>query len=172
MSDGTNDLIFEASRGQAQFAYFQLGLAASAIAFAVHETDGKALADTPWPLGLAVAMWALSFALGCFGVIARHQGLATNARFNMATRGAQMVHNMPELQAALDEAKNKTQRALDKPFGRFQGQLWLLFAGAMAYVAGHIMQMAATPSAHPATHVAPTNHEAPPTPHSEAHPPA
>ena len=75
MADTHVDLVFEASRGQAQFAYFQLGLAASAIAFAVHETEGKSLADTPWPIGLAVGLWGMSFVAGCLGVEARHRGL-------------------------------------------------------------------------------------------------
>jgi len=66
MSAPREELVSEHTKGQAQLVYFLLGLAASAIAFAVHETEGTALKDAPWPLGAAVALWAFSFAMGCF----------------------------------------------------------------------------------------------------------
>lgn len=49
-----NDLYFEHQKSIAQFAYFQLGIAASAIAFAMHQTADRSLDSVPWPIGLAV----------------------------------------------------------------------------------------------------------------------
>lgn len=71
MASNSTELTFEFIRGQGQFSYFLLGVAASAIAFAIHETEALPLADAPWPLAVAVSLWSLSFALGCAGIEAR-----------------------------------------------------------------------------------------------------
>ena len=141
----STELYFEHLKGQAQFAYFQLGVAASAIAFAVHETDGHALSDTPWPIGAAVALWAVSFALGCFGVDARQRGMNTNLQYLEAKRDIPAALIDDELRTVLSKAKAITQKDLDRPRARFRWQQWTLFAGALFYIAGHIVQMAATP---------------------------
>jgi hypothetical protein len=137
-----NDLYFEHLKGQAQFAYFQLGVAASAIAFAVHETKGQALSDTPWPIGLGTALWAVSFAVGCFGMQARQRGMATNLRYNEfidAYRSDVTNHDAMEVFA---NAKAIAQEHVERPRIRFRWQQWTMFAGALAYIAGHVMQMA------------------------------
>ena len=87
MPDRTADLILEYLKSQSQFAYFQLGLAASAIAYAVHETKGQSLSETPWPFGAAVILWAISFATGAYGIEARLDGIKTNAQFLQARSG-------------------------------------------------------------------------------------
>lgn len=144
MGTSHTDLYFEHLKGQAQFAYFQLGVAASAIAFAIHETDGHALRETPWLIGLAVALWAISFALGCFGVTARQRGMLTNLQYLEATRDAPPLATIgdAELVRVLTDAKRITQQSLDRPGPRFRWQLWTLFFGALAYIGGHVMQMA------------------------------
>lgn len=137
-----NDLYFEHIKGQAQFAYFQLGVAASAIAFAVHETKDQALSDTPWPIWLGTALWAVSFAVGCIGMQARQSGIVANMRYLELTRGVVPERLDPALQRAFAEAKDTTQADLDRPVTRFRWQQWTLFAGALAYIAGHVMHMA------------------------------
>lgn len=146
MSDRATQLVFEVHKGQSQFAYFLLGVAASATAFAVHETAGAALADTPWPLGLAVVLWAASFAIGCFGIDARQEGLVLNASFLQLTRGIPSGPTSDELAKVLKEMRDDVAKALKRPVNRFRLQKWVLFAGALAYIGGHVMQMAATPS--------------------------
>ncbi len=145
MTTSRNELHFEHIKGQAQFAYFQLGGAASAIAFAIHQTNGRSLQDTPWPLGVAVILWAISFALGCLGMTARQQGIATNVRFLDATQGAHPDVLQRVAGQAYDEALKVTQNDLDRPVKRFRWQLWTFFAGALFFIAGHVMDMAATP---------------------------
>jgi hypothetical protein len=145
MSDRAAQLIFELHKGQSQFAYFQLGVAASAMAFAIHETAGVALADAPWPLGVAVLLWALSFALGCFGLDARQTGLLSNAAFLQAVHEVRVQFPRVNLAEITSEAKETVAKDLSKPVRRFRWQKWLLFAGALAYIAGHVMQMAALP---------------------------
>lgn len=146
MSSNTTQLLFEHHKGQAQFAYFQLGVAASAIAFAIHETDGLPLADAPWPLGAAILLWALSFALGCFGVDAKQVGIQSNAIY------LRVFGDLPDQPAntpaakVVNDAMDAVTKDLNKAAKRFRWQKWALFAGAIFYVSGHIMQMAALPS--------------------------
>jgi len=142
MAGSETDLYFEHLKGQAQFAYFQLGVAASATAFAVHETAESSLQETPWPIGAAVALWALSFGVGCFGMTARQRGMQTNLQYLAAKRGIPPAVDDPELAKVIADAKRITQNDLDRPMIRFRWQLYTLFGGALFYIGGHIMQMA------------------------------
>lgn len=146
MSDNHRDLVFETIKGEAQFAYFQLGVAASAIAFAVHETRDQALTDTPWATGAGVALWALSFVLGCFGINARQHGLYLNINFIEAERGSQDIRHVPEVVELMKGIRERTHAATRRPRGRFRLQQVLLFMGALAFITGHIQQMARKPS--------------------------
>ena len=148
MSDNASQLIFEIHKGQSQFAYFLLGVAASAVAFAIHETAGMPLSQAPWPFGLAVGLWALSFALGCFGMDARQDGLHTNALFLQVFAGVPAQLMNAEAAAAVERAKEMVKADLRKPGILFRWQKWALFAGALAYIAGHVMHMAAIPAGH------------------------
>lgn len=143
MSDREAGLHSEHMKGQAQFAYFLLGLAASAIAFAVHETTGKSLADTPWPMILGVCLWGLSFMAGCFGLNKRQEGIRINILYLRAVRRLSAVDlQHPTIRSIEDD----TQKALSLPRTRFDFQLWAFFLGAVAYVTGHAMEMAVTPT--------------------------
>ena len=144
--DKATQLIFEVHKGQSQFGYFLLGVAARAIAFAIHDTAGVSLRDAPWPLGVAVALWAISFALGCFGLEARQAALASNAAFLRALQDTPaQARDLPEIAKAIETTKSNVEKNLKRPRDRFRWQQWTLFAGAVAYIAGHVMQMAATP---------------------------
>jgi len=146
MSEREAQLIFEALKGQSQFAYFQLGVAASAIAFAIHETAGVSLADAPWPLGLAVALWALSFALGCFGLDARERALHQNINFLRETSNIPPQLRTANIAEAIDEFRDTVGERFERTGRRFRWQKWALFAGALAYIGGHMMQMAELPT--------------------------
>jgi hypothetical protein len=146
MSSNASQLIFELHKGQAQFAYFQLGVSASAIAFAIHETSGLPLSDAPWPLGVAVALWAISFAIGCFGIDARQDGIQSNARFLQIFGDILHRRDNPEVARVLDAAQATVKDDLKRPIRLFGWQKWLLFIGALFYIAGHIMQMAEIPT--------------------------
>lgn len=147
MSNSAVNLALEHLKSQTQFAYFQLGVAASAIAFAVHETSGHALSDTPWPIGVAVCIWGASFALGCFGVDAHQRGMRTNFRYLQLPTPRPIDLQDPAIVASLETAKAIVEEDVNRPGRRFRLQLWTLFGGAIAYVGGHVMQMAQTPSA-------------------------
>jgi hypothetical protein len=100
-----------------------------------------ALADAPWPLGVAVALWALSFALGCFGIDARQDGLLTNAIYLRVF--GDLPAQPPNSPGAkvMAEAEETVKKDLRRPFGLFRWQKWTLFLGALAYIAGHVMQL-------------------------------
>lgn len=161
MANPNLELYFEHTKSQAQFAYFQLGLTASAIAFAVHETDGHSLIDTPWPIGVAVALWGASFAIGCFGLDARQRGMMTNLQYLEVVKDVPRVGADPALVAVISKAKGIVQTDIDRPLPRFRRQLHMLFLGAIAYIGGHIMDMASTPSAAEKTKVAAAVHSPP-----------
>lgn len=144
MMNRATELFFEHQKSISQFAYFQLGVAASAIAFAVHQTKDQALQDTPWPIGAAVVLWALSFALGSFGIGARVRGLAANTQLLFAKEGfppewISALEQLPDYKKSVQTVDNAAQR----PGGFFRWQMTTLFFGAIAYVAGHVMHMAA-----------------------------
>jgi hypothetical protein len=146
MSEKRTQLILEVHKSQSQFAYFQLGVAASAIAFAVHETTGDPLLDTPWPIGAAVALWALSFALGCFGLDRRHEALTSNANYlKISGHIPANVRGDPEWAKTIQGMENDVAKGLARTNARFRWQKWALFAGAIAYIGGHVMQMSAIP---------------------------
>ena len=161
MSNNASQLIFEHHKGQAQFAYFQLGVAASAIAFAIHRTAGLSLLDAPWPLGAAVTLWAFSFALGCFGIEARQDGIHSNAVFLQVFGNIPAQHGNPTFGKVLADAERDVKKELNKPVRLFRWQKWALFAGALFYIGGHIMQMAAIPPNKTADTVAPAKAQLP-----------
>lgn len=143
MTDNRQELVIELKKSQAQFAYFQLGGAASAIAYAVHETQGRSLHDTPVPMIVAVFLWALSFFFGSLGESARMRGLETNVAFLDFMRGIPAhLRKTPLTKDAHETARKDAAR----PVRLFQLQLWTLFAGAVLYIVGHGLQMAQTPS--------------------------
>lgn len=142
MTDAHQDLVLEVIKSESQFAYFQLGVAASAIAFAVHQTREQALIDTPWAIGVGVGLWALSFVAGCFGIGSRQKGLYQNINLIAAARGSKDIQHLPEIVDAMKGLLKRTEDASAKPRTRYRIQQLLLFAGAVAYIAGHIQQMA------------------------------
>lgn len=106
------------------------------------------LADAPWPFAIAVTLWGASFALGCFGVDARHDGLHSNALFLQLFGDVPAQPPGSEQAMAVDRVTETVKKDLKKPSTFFKWQKWALFAGAVAFVGGHLMQMAAVPSAH------------------------
>lgn len=137
------DLFFEHSKGLSQFAYFQLGIAASAIAFTVHQTRDMSLSEAPWPLGVAVVLWALSFVFGCAGLQARTDGIGQNAKILfLSERIHPTLRNDLEVAEAYREWSADVDDAMAKPHARFRLQVWSVFVGAIAYISGHIMLMA------------------------------
>lgn len=147
MGDLRQDLHFEIVKSQAQFAYFQLGVAASALAYAVHETAGHKLSDTPWPILGSFLSWALSFFFGCLGETARIRGMRSHAGYLDLVRDLPPASRLEgQAKVEFDKATKTTEADLLRPQNYFRLQLWTLFAGAVLYVAGHVIGMTALDS--------------------------
>lgn len=107
------------------------GVAASAIAFAIHETADRSASEALIPIGLAVIAWAVSFAAG---IICSH-GKQAAMRFNIAElRSEQTTEFSAEMKSSFRQHNRKAQVA-------YQVQIWLLLAGAVLYVIGHVMHI-------------------------------
>jgi hypothetical protein len=59
---------------QEKYDYFLMSVAAAAIAFAVHRTNGMSLNRPMILLGIATTLWAISFLAGCW----RRQYIGSN----------------------------------------------------------------------------------------------
>jgi hypothetical protein len=142
VSSVSNDLKTEFQKSQAQFAYFQLGAAASAIAYAVHETKGQSLSTTPYLIIVGVFVWMASFFFGCIGEDARLGGMVTNIHFLDLTKGLTPAEMQSEI---ISKMTHDTKEAVGRGPKFFKRQLWLFFVGSALYVAGHGWQMWKTP---------------------------
>ena len=131
-----------------QAAFIQ-GVAASAIAFAIHETSDRTPSFSLIPITMALCCWAGSFACGVLNNHARQAAIAANIGANVAHDGGRT-----DLEdKALSRFASHTRSA-----GRYyMRQLWLILAGAVLYVGGHgmhILENERTKSVKPAPAIA------------------
>jgi len=131
------------AEGQTKFAYFVLGVAASAIAFAIHSTTGQALNWSHAPIGVAVILWSASFFFGLRYLSLRQGFLHINMDLAMLQEG----RFRPEWQGMSPQEVEEIIRAAiakaDPKMGTvYLRQQWTLFGGALFYIAGHVLQMA------------------------------
>lgn len=131
---------------QGKYVYFLLAVAASAIAFVVQKTEGKALTLDLIPLGVAVLLWAGSFTAGCFN--RAYFGSTLFANINLLNLQDRTHPDLPPRQyveAACEGVREAAQKnsASASFWGRWQFRL--LIAGAIFFLAWHVLQMAAIP---------------------------
>ncbi|MDO9490169.1 MAG: hypothetical protein Q7J32_17490 [Sphingomonadaceae bacterium] len=138
MDDSTKQLYEMHAEGSSKFIYFQLGVAASAIAFSVHVTRDAALLASHWSLALAVASWALSFWSGLLSLRYRISGLSAN--FDRNTLTTRYPVSRGDILAVMDPALEDLSKKAGHSFG-WQTRL-LLFGGA-AFIVWHVAGMAA-----------------------------
>ncbi len=142
MADNRKDLIFEVIKGQSQLCYFLLGLAASAIAFTIHQTKDLQSVQVVWQVWMALSFWGISFGAGIFAARFRIEASIANADFLwMQSKVHPSIADDPEVIALLDGAEKGTKaKAALQGFSMLVQQLGIL-AGAIAYVWGHILMM-------------------------------
>jgi hypothetical protein len=125
--------------GQEKHVYFLLTAAAAAIAFAITQTQTATLSASKIPLGFAVLCWALSFLNGC-----NHLWEVTNLTQQnyqiLRTRAG--LHPKfpadPNFVAAIEQSIEEQA----EQSGRFSArQFKFLIAGAVFYIAWHILEM-------------------------------
>jgi hypothetical protein len=136
--------IYRASReAQTRYVYFLLAGAAAAVAFGVNQTQGVALSASQWTLGVAIACWAVSFFAGIRYVLYGLSTLWANYSLLRVRRGGDPeIGTDPELIQAASEGILEAIASKSGPSGRWaNAQLWLLFAGALFYLAWHVYEM-------------------------------
>lgn len=130
--------------GQDKYTYFLLAAAGAAIGFAVTQTQTAALARSQVPLAVAVLCWGLSFAAGCMRVQYVNSTLYANMSLLKVQAGQmQSVGTHPGMmQAAADGIRGAIETNSRRGAVYGQWQFYLLIAGAVAFLAWHIIEMA------------------------------
>jgi hypothetical protein len=141
--DKASDVYKTVSASQERFAFFILAASASAIAFALVRTEGQAMACWMAPVGVAIALWGLSFWAGAEHVLARHEIFFLNLQLLKVEEGTDPVASRDQTKQKIiaefitEEANRRNKAA--RMLGRAQYLLFL--GGAVAYVCGHIMRL-------------------------------
>jgi hypothetical protein len=131
------DLRSETNKEATRLSTLLLGLAASAIAFAIHETSDWKLEWALLPIALGLLSWGVSFYAG----IQWAHTLQGSMSANIALHEAGPNHpRYPDIDAALDRYRRAGGRW-------YRWQLRLLLLGATCYVVGHAMHIALQPAA-------------------------
>ena len=128
---------------QEKYDYWLMAVAASAIALAVHDTEGAALQYRQIPLGCAVFMWGISFFAGCRRQIWRHVLMRTNAGAMSIADGADSIAGTdPERIAfGINAARSIFEEANNKVAKRGYWQFTTLILGSLFYLAWHVLNM-------------------------------
>lgn len=126
-----------------KYAYFLLAAAGAAIALAVTQTHGQALAWSQVPLAVAVVAWALSFWAGCRHLHYVGTVLVSNGELLQVQSGADPdIGPNPVLISARAQgirAALATNSAAAASHSTWQFRLFV--AGGVAYVAWHVWEM-------------------------------
>lgn len=138
-----DELAKQLHEGQAKHTYFLMLMAASAIAFAVQKTTGRALQWSMIPLGLATLAWAISFFAGS----RNRQYFLSNLYANAALLEIQTGEH-PEIGAHPQKIEAATAGVMQAMQSNsklcnfwFKLQFRMLIAGALLFVAWHITEM-------------------------------
>ena len=141
------DAELEVHRGlresQNRYTYFLLGVACAAIALAVTQTQGTSLSWFQLPLAAAVLCWGLSFYFGCLNRAYNNAGLLTNvALCNVRAGRHSDIGTHPQ---AIEEGSKILKEIFENQSSKANLyanlQFRFLIAGAVLYVAWHVLEM-------------------------------
>lgn len=140
MSDALSDVYNALQEARSKYVYFKLASAGACIGFAVNQTNNAPLSITQLPLGAAVLLWGFSFFCGCMQLANENATLYFNATLLQVERGVHPItgSNPFLIEAALKELIQKHAKRAGR-FGRWQFNA--LIAGAVCYVAWHVLEM-------------------------------
>lgn len=150
MTEPEQRLWDQVSESQRKYAYFKVAAALSAIAFTVHVTNGERLGWDQSPFGVAILAWAISAYCG-FKAIGNTTLIAMLNAENMAShRGATSLlrgasrDRLHETTPAEREVmlRDRADRLNVTNAKLFNWNWRLLLFGGVAFLAGHILQMA------------------------------
>lgn len=120
--------------------YFLLGIAASAIAFAFHETADRALTPSLAVIGAAILAWAASFGCGLKANVLTQHAILLNRNVNRAESKREVPDSWVE---KVRGALSSTMVSLKS---YFNWQMYFLPIGAVLYLTGHIMFLTEQPA--------------------------
>jgi hypothetical protein len=144
MSDDTLRDLWQAHREhQQRYVYFLLAAAGAAIGFAVTQTRGAVLEWTQIPLAIGVLLWGVSFYLGCRNLTLTASLMDLNSALIRVHRGEHdLAGRDPEGMAFGSQyLKERIEKDLNATGRAFRWQFYLLLAGAVFYVAWHVLEM-------------------------------
>jgi len=133
---------------QEKYIYFILAAAASAVAFALVRTECLPLSPRLVPWGIALLLWDLSFLCGCQHLRYVCSTLFANVQLLKIQRGQDpTVGPHPDIISAASEGiRSAIEYNSERANTLAKAQLYLFFAGAVAYVIWHLLQMHACAS--------------------------
>lgn len=142
-SDELLEVYRQLRTGQDKYIYFILAAAASAVAFALARTQDLPLSYQLLPWGLALFLWGLSFFCGCQHLRYVSSTLFANAELLRIQRGqSPQVGAQPEMiLAAAEDIKSAMEYNSGRANFLGKSQFYLFIAGALAYIAWHVLQM-------------------------------
>lgn len=128
---------------QTKYAYFLLGVAASAIAVAVHFTENR---EAQWSLiiwGLAVLSWALSFYSGCKHLAYSEVVVFSNIEFLRIRSGMhpEVGTDPVVMQAASQGINDAIETNVNRGKAWASAQFGLLVLGGVFFVIWHVVEM-------------------------------
>lgn len=128
---------------QEKYVYFLLAVVGAAIALAVNQTHAAKLAYSQIPLGIAVALWGLSFFFGCKHLGYVESMLFANAELLRVQAGEhpKAGTNAQVIAAASDGIRTAIE-SNSKSSSRFaRWQFGAVVWGAIFYLGWHVFEM-------------------------------
>lgn len=137
------ELYREHQTAQSKYAYFLLGVAAAAVAFAIQRTSGMLITWWLLPAGLAVVAWGLSFYFGCRHLEAVQSALFANfGLLNIQDGNDPIVRNHPQ---AMELANETIRPIIESHSNRAalhaRWQFRMLVLGALLFLLWHVLVM-------------------------------
>lgn len=129
--------------GQDKYSYFLLAVTASAVAFAVKNTDGLKITYSLIPLGAAVLLWCVSFYFGVKNLLWVQTSIFANYSLLQLQKG---VHpEQPDHPQILEAAIRGVRSAFESNIknAQFYGiwQFRLLITGVIFFLLWHVLEM-------------------------------
>jgi len=144
MADDDRTTLFKEHRtAQDKYTYFLLAAVGAAVAFALTQTRDAALVRSHALLGGALALWALSFILGCRQLQYVQSNLYANGEL-LAVKSSlhPKVPAHPDyIRAASEGIRDAMTTNADRAAWSGRWQFRSFVAGALLYIAWHILQM-------------------------------
>lgn len=131
------------AEAQTRIVYYLMAIAASAIAFSVHQTSGLTMTLSMIPLGLAVICWGVSFWAGCRNRTWFSATLQANYALLQLQDGTHP--NCPDYAehrlAATEGVRDAANENNDAMGNMAKLQFRLLIIGGICFLVWHIVEM-------------------------------